>query len=123
MNYAWITYEKGLYHLLQHLPQDNSDYGKVCTLQNLLQQNISRAKSQGDTDTLLMERKRIIADLESLTRQVREDGFMSLCIEACLLFHYIAHVYKTASYARAIFGGDRIWPRQCHSIVEDFRKR
>src|SRR5258708_29688697 len=123
MNYAWIAYEKGLHHLLQHLPQNHAEYSNVCTLQKRLLENIAHAKSQGDTDALHGERKRIIADLENSTKQVMEDGFMTLCRANCVLFRYIAHVYETASDASNVFGGDRIWPDQCQYLVEDFGKR
>jgi hypothetical protein len=88
-----------------------------------LQENIAQAKSNRDTNALRVDRKRILADLNNVTRQVTEDNFIQVCIANCRLFEYLAPVYETAYYALDVFGDERVWTDQCQRVVDDFRKR
>jgi len=88
-----------------------------------LQENIAQAKSHRDTNALHVDRKRILADLNSVVWQVTEDNFIQVCIANCRLFKYLAHVYGTAYYALDVFGDERVWTDQCQRVVSDFQKR
>src|SRR6266571_7026689 len=123
MNYSWMVYEKCLQLLLRRIPQDHCEYENVFALQTRLQQNITHAKSYGDTEVLHAARKHILSDLNNLTMQVLKGSLIQLCIESCCLFKYLAHVYETARYAHDTFGDERVWPDQCQRIIDDFRKR
>jgi len=73
------SYTTGLTRLLERLGQDHPQYTEALTLEAQLRENVSLARSEGDSETRRADRNRILRELNRLALQASQVSFNELC--------------------------------------------